>query len=125
MVVQFESNTLQAITGANVPDLRDRFIVGAGNNYAVDATGGSANATLPTHTHYAVRSGNVTTGGSGATGQDLSSSNYLSESHSSGGYTTYDLKGSTSTANVAKTSSAGSFFNQCKPSTILCSLLHH
>ena len=33
------------------PDLRDRFIVGAGSAYAVGATGGSANATLPTHTH--------------------------------------------------------------------------
>ena len=46
-----ESNTLQAITGANVPDLRDRFIVGAGNNYSVDATGGSADATLVSHSH--------------------------------------------------------------------------
>jgi len=33
------------------PDLRDRFIVGAGNTYAVNATGGSADSTLPTHTH--------------------------------------------------------------------------
>jgi hypothetical protein len=34
----------------STPDLRDRFIVGAGSTYAVDATGGSADATLPTHT---------------------------------------------------------------------------
>jgi hypothetical protein len=33
------------------PDLRNRFIVGAGSTYAVDATGGSADSTLPTHTH--------------------------------------------------------------------------
>jgi microcystin-dependent protein len=33
------------------PDLRDRFIVGAGSAYAVGATGGSANATLPLHSH--------------------------------------------------------------------------
>jgi hypothetical protein len=33
------------------PDLRDRFIVGAGSTYAVNATGGSADSTLPTHTH--------------------------------------------------------------------------
>jgi microcystin-dependent protein len=33
------------------PDLRDRFIVGAGNTYAVGATGGSANAIVVTHTH--------------------------------------------------------------------------
>jgi hypothetical protein len=33
------------------PDLRDRFIVGAGANYAVAATGGSADAIVVTHTH--------------------------------------------------------------------------
>jgi len=33
------------------PDLRDRFIVGAGSTYAVDATGGSANAITVSHTH--------------------------------------------------------------------------
>jgi hypothetical protein len=37
----------------STPDLRDRFVVGAGSTYAVDATGGSADATLPTHTHTA------------------------------------------------------------------------
>lgn len=35
------------------PDLRDRFIVGAGNTYAVNATGGSADAIVVTHTHTA------------------------------------------------------------------------
>jgi hypothetical protein len=35
------------------PDLRDRFIVGAGSTYAVDATGGSADAILVAHTHAA------------------------------------------------------------------------
>jgi len=37
----------------NTPDLRNRFIVGAGSTYAVDATGGSADSILPTHTHAA------------------------------------------------------------------------
>ena len=35
----------------NTPDLRDRFIIGAGNNYAVDATGGSKDAVLVEHFH--------------------------------------------------------------------------
>ena len=35
----------------NTPDLRDRFIIGAGNNYAVDATGGSKDAVLVSHFH--------------------------------------------------------------------------
>ena len=40
--------------GSNgTPDLRDRFIVGAGSTYSVDATGGSANAIVVSHTHTA------------------------------------------------------------------------
>jgi len=38
---------------SGTPDLRDRFIVGAGSTYAVGATGGSANAVLVSHTHTA------------------------------------------------------------------------
>lgn len=40
--------------GANsTPDLRNRFVVGATDTYAVGATGGSANAVLVSHTHTA------------------------------------------------------------------------
>jgi hypothetical protein len=35
----------------DTPDLRDRFVVGAGGAYAVDATGGSADAVVVEHTH--------------------------------------------------------------------------
>lgn len=35
------------------PDLRDRFIVGAGSTYAVAATGGTADAVVVSHTHTA------------------------------------------------------------------------
>jgi hypothetical protein len=42
------------------PDLRDRFIVGAGSTYAVNATGGSADSILPTHTHGATSTSVVT-----------------------------------------------------------------
>jgi hypothetical protein len=38
--------------GSNgTPDLRDRFVVGAGSTYAVAATGGSADSTVVAHTH--------------------------------------------------------------------------
>ena len=40
--------------GSNgTPDLRNRFVVGAGSTYAVDATGGSADAIVVSHTHTA------------------------------------------------------------------------
>jgi len=35
------------------PDLRDRFIIGAGNTYAVGATGGTADAVVVSHSHTA------------------------------------------------------------------------
>jgi microcystin-dependent protein len=35
------------------PDLRDRFVVGAGNTYAVASTGGTADAIVVSHTHTA------------------------------------------------------------------------
>jgi len=38
---------------SGTPDLRDRFVVGAGSTYAVAATGGSANAIVVSHTHTA------------------------------------------------------------------------
>lgn len=38
---------------SGTPDLRDRFVVGAGSTYAVGATGGSADATLVSHSHTA------------------------------------------------------------------------
>jgi hypothetical protein len=46
--------------GANgTPDLRDRFIIGAGNSYAVNATGGTADAIVVTHTHSVTDPGHI------------------------------------------------------------------
>jgi hypothetical protein len=39
--------------GNGTPDLRNRFVVGAGSTYAVNAVGGSANAIVVDHTHSA------------------------------------------------------------------------
>jgi len=49
----------------STPDLRDRFVVGAGNTYSVDDTGGSADAIVVSHTHTA------TTNTTGAHTHDL------------------------------------------------------
>jgi microcystin-dependent protein len=44
----------QLCDGTNgTPNLRDRFVVGAGSTYAVNATGGSADAIVVSHTHTA------------------------------------------------------------------------
>jgi microcystin-dependent protein len=43
----------------STPDLRNKFIVGAGSTYAVNATGGSADLVVPSHTHTATDSGHI------------------------------------------------------------------
>ena len=45
------------------PDLRDRFVVGAGSTYVVGGTGGSKDAVVVDHTH----TGTAASGGSGGT----------------------------------------------------------
>ena len=52
-IASIPSGWLLCNGSSGTPDLRDRFVVGAGNIYAVGATGGSANATLVSHTHTA------------------------------------------------------------------------
>jgi microcystin-dependent protein len=60
----------------STPDLRSRFVVGAGSTYAVNATGGSADAIVVSHTHTAT----VTDSGhSHTTTSTEASSNGLSE----------------------------------------------
>ena len=63
----------------STPDLRDRFVIGAGSNYAVDATGGSADATLVSHTH---GSGNLGTGNAGSHSHSGNTNNTGDHSHS-------------------------------------------
>lgn len=53
---------------SGTPDLRNRFVVGAGSTYAVAATGGSADAIVVSHTHSVTDSGHThTTGVTGST----------------------------------------------------------
>jgi len=65
--------------GSNgTPDLRNRFIVGAGSTYSVAATGGSTDAVVVTHTHTATSTSTVTdpshTHGGGYLRSDVSAS---------------------------------------------------
>ena len=40
-----------AAQNAGAPDLRDRFIIGSGNNYSIDDKGGYTDVYIPQHTH--------------------------------------------------------------------------
>jgi hypothetical protein len=44
----------------STPDLRDRFIIGAGNTYSVNQTGGTADAIVVSHNHTATSTSTVT-----------------------------------------------------------------
>ena len=63
----------------STPDLRNRFVVGAGDSYAVDATGGSADAIVVSHTH---ASGNLSTGNAGSHSHSGNTNNTGDHSHS-------------------------------------------
>jgi len=77
----------------STPDLRDRFVVGAGSSYAVGATGGADSVTLstsqiPSHSH----SFSATTGGSGS-----HSHTYSGTTGSASNDHTHSFSGTTST----------------------------
>jgi hypothetical protein len=52
-IASIPSGWLLCNGSSGTPDLRDRFIVGAGSTYAVAATGGTADAVVVSHTHTA------------------------------------------------------------------------
>ncbi len=99
--------------GSNgTPDLRDRFVVGAGSTYAVNASGGSANAIVVSHTHtntastagagshshFVVADG---TGPSGASG--WAGGAHLAQGGSAGSDIAYRLSGVSTTPTEAST----------------------
>ena len=91
---------------SGTPDLRDRFVVGAGSTYAVDATGGSADATLPTHTHTATSTSTSTDSGHthptvGGTGNASGGGGSFTAAFVDG--ITHTSTSGTSTANVTTT----------------------
>jgi len=68
--------------GSNgTPDLRNRFVVGAGSTYAVNATGGSADAIVVSHTH----TFSATTSSAGSHTHTINNGGSLSSAVSNGG----------------------------------------
>ena len=82
------------------PDLRNSFIVGAGNSYAVGATGGSADAIVVSHTHTA----SVTDPGHLHVYQMLTGSG--SQYFGSGGQQSGDRNTTTATTGISVTNSS-------------------
>lgn len=75
----------------STPNLRDRFVVGAGSTYAVGATGGTADAVVVTHTHVASDTGHTHSIGVGSQTAIVQG----------GGLTGYAASGGTSGTNTA------------------------
>jgi hypothetical protein len=98
--------------GSNgTPDLRNRFVVGAGSTYAVAATGGSADAIAVSHTHTASTSaaGNhqhYTFNGSFYSGSDIASNTYPAWADGAGDQQ-YNIKGTGSVPDRGLTNTAG------------------
>ena len=120
-MVGFYVIILQQHKRANAPDLRDRFIVGTGSSYNLNATGGSANAVLIAHNH------SITANGSNTDQNDYfggSTANYGINANGIGNITytsTIKTKGQTNTGAMINLTNR----NQRKPPTILCSCLHY
>jgi len=104
--------------GSNgTPDLRDRFVVGAGSTYTVNATGGSADAITVAHTHtYSTTTGTAgthqhfianTVDSSGGSSSPITASNYINQTGGDSGDNRYTLEGSATVASLALTSEAG------------------
>ena len=111
----------------STPDLRDRFVIGAGSAYSPGNTGGSSSVTLstsqlPSHNHSLSASG--TTGGGGShrhygfanatggqqrTGSNLSANNFAAKGTGAGNiYETYNITTAGNDASAGKTSEASS-----------------
>ena len=120
--------------GSNgTPDLRNRFVVGAGSTYAVGATGGSANAIVVSHTHTATSSvtdpshSHSTVDSTAYSFVGFGGSNGLSAAGANFGGPTYTNTGAASTGitvatSIASTGSSGTNAN-LPPYYALCYIM--
>ena len=98
--------------GSNsTPDLRDRFIIGAGNNFTAGSTGGSnsvtlSEANLPSHRHFVVSN---SLGGQNRTNSNVSANNQVAKGTGAGNlYESYNLASTGGSASAGRSSSVGS-----------------
>jgi microcystin-dependent protein len=92
---------------SGTPDLRNRFIVGAGSTYAVNATGGSADAIVVSHSH--TFSGTTSTAGDHVHNQNFNNQPFV-QSASTGPTASgqYPSSATAGTLPTTQTQSAGS-----------------
>ena len=95
----------------STPDLRDRFVIGAGNNFTAGNTGGNnlltlTEANLPSHRHFVVSN---SFGGQNRTGSNVSANNQVAKGTGAGNiFETYNLASTGSDASAGRSSSIGS-----------------
>ena len=95
----------------STPDLRDRFIIGAGNNFNPGNTGGNnsvtlSEANLPSHQHYVVSN---SLGGQNRTNSNVSANNQVAKGTGAGNlYESYNLASTGGSASAGRSSSVGS-----------------
>ena len=98
--------------GSNsTPDLRDRFVIGAGNNFTAGGTGGNnsltlTEANLPSHRHFVVSND---LGGQNRTNSNVSANNQVRKGTGAGNlYESYNLASTGSDAASGRSSAVGS-----------------
>lgn len=101
----------------STPDLRSRFVVGAGGAYSVGSVGGSADAIVVSHTHTGTTGSNgahqhfIANTDISAGGSSMTNSTYLARaggaSYSGLSYNEYATAGTSTTPTIGLTSSSG------------------
>ena len=95
----------------STPDLRDRFVIGAGNNFNAGDTGGNNSLTLtetnlPSHRHFVVSN---SLGGQNRTNSNVSANNQVAKGTGAGNlYESYNLASTGGSASAGRSSSVGS-----------------
>ena len=95
----------------STPDLRDRFVIGAGNNFTAGNTGGNnsltlTEANLPSHRHFVVSNA---LGGQNRTNSNVSANNQVRKGTGAGNlYESYNLASTSADAVSGRSSAVGS-----------------
>jgi len=96
---------------SSTPDLRDRFVIGAGNNFTAGNIGGNnsvtlSEANLPSHRHFVVSND---LGGQNRTNSNVSANNQVRKGTGAGNlYESYNLASTGTDASAGRSSSVGS-----------------